>query len=110
MSSLEKAVWQLVRGDELLGQIVIENADLAWHFGRFLPEPAFAEVQPLFDEELALVDSGLDDNYDPWERVHERITASMSLVSPRGPVPEFLLHIQGGEAWFRCSDQPFDED
>ncbi|MFI5606131.1 hypothetical protein [Amycolatopsis sp. NPDC051903] len=110
MSSLDKAVWRLVRGDELLGEIVLENADMAWHFGRFKPQPAFAEVKPLFDEELALVDSGLEDNYDAWERIWERITASMSLVSPRGPVPEFLLHVQGDEAWFRWGDQPFDED
>ncbi len=34
----------------------------------------------------------------------------MTLTSPDGPVPEFLLHIEGEQAWFRWSDEPFDED
>lgn len=110
MSSTSNEVWKLVRGEELLGEIVIEDADFPWLSGRFVPQPAFADVKPLFDAELALVESGLDDNVAAWERIYDRITASVSLVSPRGPVSEFLLHVQGDEAWFRWSDEPFDED
>lgn len=71
--------------------------------------PAFAGVKPLFDEELELVESGLDDHVEAWERIHERITGSLSLLSPRGPVAEFLLHVEDGKAWFRWSDEPFDD-
>lgn len=99
-------VWRLVRDEQLLGEIVIENADFPWLSGRFLPQPAFAEVKPLFDQELALVESGLDDA-DAWERIYNAITDSVTLLSPHGPVPEFLLHIQGDEAWFRWNDEPF---
>ena len=110
MSSTSREVWRLVRGEELLGEIVIESADFPWLSGRFVPQPAFDDVKPLFDEELALVESGLENNVEAWERIYDRITASVSLLSPRGPVPEFLLHVQGHEAWFRWSDQPFDRD
>ncbi|MBX6751337.1 MAG: hypothetical protein IRY85_17015 [Micromonosporaceae bacterium] len=33
------------------------------------------------------------------------------LRNPEGrDVPEFLLHIDGDQAWWRWSDEPFDED
>ncbi|MCO1580710.1 hypothetical protein M8C13_33635 [Crossiella sp. SN42] len=102
------AVWRLVRGAEPLGEIVITEADFPWLHGRFQPRPAFAEVKPLFDAELALSES--DEDNDAWEQAYRRITSSLSLVSPEGPVAEFLLHIQGDEAWFRWSDEPFDEE
>lgn len=107
MSPVSGEVWRLVRGGELLGEIVIESADFPWLSGRFVPRAAFAEVKPLFDEELALAESDADD--DGWERIYHRITGSLSLLSPHGPVPEFLLHIQGDRAWFRWSDEPFDD-
>lgn len=102
-------VWRLVRGEELLGRIVIESADFPWLHGRFLREPAFDDVKPLFDEELALVESDLDGDVEAWERIYDRITGALTLLSPRGRVPEFLLHVQGDEAWFRWSDEPFDD-
>jgi hypothetical protein len=41
---------------------------------------------------------------------HDRVRQVVGLVSPSGPVPEFILHIDGDEAWFRWSDERFDED
>ncbi|MET7769588.1 hypothetical protein [Nocardia sp. NPDC005366] len=102
--------WRLVRDEELLGEIVIESGDFPWLSGRFLPQPAFDDVKPLFDQELALIESGVDNHIGEWERIYARITDALSLLSPRGPVSEFLLHIQGDEAWFRWDDEPFDDD
>ncbi|MEV4566212.1 hypothetical protein AB0K12_20820 [Nonomuraea sp. NPDC049419] len=31
----------------------------------------------------------------------DEVAAAVSLVSPCGPVAEFLLHIEGDRAWFR---------
>jgi hypothetical protein len=103
-------VWRLVRGEELLGEIVIHGSDFPWLTGRFVPQPAFDEVKPLFDEELVLVESGLDDQVAEWERIYDRIVDDLGLVSPHGPAAEFLLHVRGTEAWFRWSDEPFDEN
>lgn len=103
-------VWRLVRGEELLGEIVIESADFPWLSGRFVPRPAFDDVRPLFREESALIESGVDEHVAEWEQLYDRITAALSLLSPRGPVAEFLLHVQGDQAWFRWSDEPFDDE
>jgi hypothetical protein len=101
-------MWRLRRGDELLGEIVIEDGDYPWLHGRFRALPAFADVRPWFDEELALLDAG--DDTGRWSRAYDRITDSLSLVAPAGPVAEFLLHIRGDQARFRWTDEPFDED
>ncbi|MEV4596777.1 hypothetical protein AB0K15_05185 [Amycolatopsis sp. NPDC049253] len=102
-------VWRLVRGEELVGEIVVEEADLPWLRRRFVPQPTFAEVKPLFDQELELIESGLEDHLEAWEQIYDRIAGTLRLLSPHGPVAEFLLHVEDGNAWFRWSDEPFEE-
>ncbi|MEV6296167.1 hypothetical protein AB0M41_38375 [Streptomyces sp. NPDC051896] len=87
----EGEVWRLMRREDLLGVIVIDEADFPWLNGRFVPTPTFGEVKPWFDE-----------SYD-------RIADTLLLVAPSGPVAEFLLHIGDGRAWFRWNDEPFDD-
>ncbi|MFF4006938.1 DUF4240 domain-containing protein [Streptomyces sp. NPDC001717] len=42
---------------------------------------------------------------------YDEIRKALSLLSPAGPVAEFLLHVQDGQTWFRWSDESFgDED
>ncbi|ELP68269.1 hypothetical protein ACKI1I_00050 [Streptomyces turgidiscabies] len=102
----EGQVWRLERDKVLLGEIMIEDADFPWLSGRFVPEPAFAAVEPWFSETLALLDA---ERYDEFEDTYDRISRALTLVAPSGPVAEFLLHIQGSQAWFRWSDEPFGE-
>lgn len=101
----EGQVWRLERDTELLGEIVIAEADFPWLSGRFTPQPAFAGVKPWFDEALALVAA---EEHERFDAAYDRIARSLSLVAPSGPVAEFLLHIEDGRAWFRWSDEPFD--
>jgi hypothetical protein len=106
-------VWQLRRGDEVLGEITITEVDFPWLHGSFAARPEFAEFAPLFAEELklteALEDSDADDLNEAWEAAYHRINVMLTLVGPAGPAAEFLLHIDAGEAWFRWTDEPFDE-
>jgi hypothetical protein len=99
-------IWRLERDGRVLGEIVIDDADFPWLSGCFVPESAFAEVEPWFVETLAFVEA---EQYDRFEDAYDRIARTLTLVSPSGPVAEFLLHIQGGQAWFRWSDEPFEE-
>jgi len=106
-------VWQLCRGDEVLGEITITEADFPWLSGRFAPRSGFADVEPLFVEELGLLDVLQESNskadVEAWEAAYDRISETVRLVAPSEPVAEFLLHIKGDLAWFRWSDEPFDE-
>ncbi|MEV7228074.1 MULTISPECIES: hypothetical protein [Polymorphospora] len=103
-------VWQLRRGDEVLGEITVTDADFPWLGGCFAARPGFAEVAPLFAEEVALATVLEDDDsaaaVEAWETAYDRITTLMTLVAPSGPVAEFLLHMGAGECWFRWSDEP----
>ncbi|MCX5329335.1 hypothetical protein [Streptomyces sp. NBC_00140] len=98
-------VWHLHSGDVPVGEILIDEADFPWLSGRFTAAPAFDTLRELFARELALT----EDPGEEWERVHDEVRRRVSLTSPEGPVPEFLLHIEGDRAWFRWSDKPFDE-
>ncbi|WP_327673888.1 hypothetical protein [Kitasatospora sp. NBC_00458] len=101
----EGQVWRLVRQDDSVGEIVVEEADFPWLYGRFIPGTAFPDVEPLFTRSLALSEA---EAWEAFDDVHEEITKAVSLISPSGPVAEFLLHIQGDTAWFRWSDEPFE--
>jgi len=103
------SVWRMMRQDELVGEITVESADWPWLNGRFVAGPAFADLEPLFSQELALLDH-LDDDYEAWEAIYEQIASAVQLIAPHGPVAEFLLHVQDDQAWFRWSDEPFVED
>jgi hypothetical protein len=102
-------VWTLRRGATLFGSIEISGADFPWLNGIWSPNAAFAEVKALFDHELALLDE--DEPGGEWEFAYKAIwRAGVRLFSPDGrAVPEFLLHIDGAEAWFRWQDEPFPE-
>jgi hypothetical protein len=100
-------VWRLVRGGELLADLVVTGGDFPWLNAEVQPAAGFADVRPLFDEELRRLEH-LDDEPEQWEAAYRRIRETVRLVAPDGrPVPEFLLHIEGDDAWWRWSDEPF---
>ncbi|MFF3346402.1 hypothetical protein [Streptomyces sp. NPDC002779] len=101
-------VWHIRSGDEPVGEIAIDDADFPWLSGRFTPGPGYASVRDLFARELALV-ARVDEEVEEWEAAYDEIRRRVSLSSPDGPVAEFLLHIEGDRAWFRWSDEPFEE-
>jgi hypothetical protein len=93
--------YRLYRGDELLGTITHTDDDFPWHNGTFDPTPEFEELRPLFEQELALLNSG---KMDEWEMAWGAITAhGLRLVSrsPGADIDDFLLHIDGEQAWWR---------
>lgn len=106
MGGFEGQVWRLHSGEEPIGEILIDDTDFPWLSGRFRATPAFVPLRELFARELALVEG---EQIEEWERVYDEVRRRVSLTSPDGPVPEFLLHIEGDAAWFRWSGKPFDD-
>lgn len=74
-------VWRVMRQEALVGEITIESADWPWLNGRFVPGPAFPDLEPLFEQELALLDT-IDDDYEAWEEIYGRISGVVRLVAP----------------------------
>src|ERR1035441_914625 len=102
--SQENRVWQLVRGDELLAGLVVTGGgfpwlntpgvrggelvaglvvtggDFPWLNARVRPAAGFAEVQPLFEDELRQLDH-LDEDPAPWQAAYDRIRQAVRLVA-----------------------------
>ncbi|MFE5260995.1 hypothetical protein [Streptomyces coelicoflavus] len=93
-----------------IGEILIEGADFPWLSGRFRAGPAYGAVRDLFARELALAERDDAGHWAEWKTVYAEIERRVRLVSPDGPVAEFLLHIEGDRAWFRWSDAPFERE
>jgi hypothetical protein len=88
---------------------VVTGGDFPWFNAPVRATPAFDEFRPLFAEELRLLDR-LDQNAEVWEAAYDRVRRQVSLERPDGfAVPEFLLHVDGDEAWWRWSDEPSPE-
>jgi hypothetical protein len=104
-------IWRLHAADDdaVLGELTVYERDFPWLNAKLAAAPAFAPLRPLFDEEARL--AGSDEHVDAWEAAYDRVRAATRLARPDGSrVPEFLLHISGDEAWWRYSDEPFDEE
>ena len=106
---MQSSTWQLLRDDRVVADLVVYGGDFPWLNARVFPKEGFEEIRPIFEEELRLVDD--DENIQSWEDAYHRIRAEVSLAAPDGHlVPEFLLHIDGSEAWWRWTDEPFEDE
>jgi hypothetical protein len=89
---------------------VIVGGEFPWLNAHVEHRSGFEELLPLFAEELNRLDR-IDDDAAFWEEAYDALRAAVTLRYPDGDeVPEFLLHIDGTEAWWRWSDDPFTED
>ncbi|MFF7047618.1 hypothetical protein ACFY94_04505 [Streptomyces griseorubiginosus] len=104
-------VWRVRSGEAgagaEVGEILIDDVDFPWLSGRFTAGPGFEPVRELFARELALMDLDDEERWEEWEETYDQIARRVCLIAPHGPVPEFLLHIEGERAWFRWNDEPF---
>ena len=108
-------VWRLHRDDEVIAHLVVTEADFPWLRARVEPRPGFEAVRELFVADLvtseAINDDDSDSAIEAFELGQDRIQDAMTMSYPDGgEVPEFLLHINGDEAWWRWSDEPFELD
>lgn len=106
-SGPEGSVWRLVRQGVPLGAVTVESADFPWLHGRFAPEPGFGRVASWFEAVQKMMAAETDDDSfgERFDEVYAPIAEHLTLLSPDGlPVADFLLHIEGAEAWFRWSE------
>lgn len=106
-SGPDGSVWTLLRQGRPLGAVTVESADFPWLHGRFAPEPAFEQVRPWFEAVQAEMADEIDVERfgERFDVVYAPIAEQLTFVMPDGvPASDFLLHIDGAEAWFRWSE------
>src|SRR6516162_1496097 len=101
-------IFLVARREEPVAELVVERLDPPWFRGRVVPRDGFAALQPLFDHERELA-ANLDRDPAAWASAYRRLRGEVRLIEPDGhEVPEFLLHIDGKRAWWRCGDRRTD--
>ena len=101
-------IFLVARREELVAELVVERLDPPWLRGRVVPRHGFAALRPLFDHERELA-ANLDRDPAAWASAYRRLRGEVRLIKPDGhQVPEFLLHIDGNRAWWRCGDRRSD--
>ncbi len=94
--------WNLKRGEEVLGVLTEVDIDQPWVICRFQPSSSFASYQPLFTEELKLLDS---DEMKLWQQAYQKIDELELVLEPLNEggevIKDFILHINGDNAQFR---------
>jgi hypothetical protein len=94
--------YRLKQGDILLGTLKPYGLDFPWLNCKFQPTNNYASVKHLFDSELQELNN--ETNSEKWEEQYQKIIGlNLCLESEDGSekIHEFLLHIEGDEAWFR---------
>ncbi len=91
----------LKQNDVLLGTLRSYDSDFPWINCKFEPSQAFQLVKPLFDEELKLLDEEDWEKYDEAYSLISALNLELINLSEGKVTTDFLLHIQGDEAWFR---------
>src|SRR4051794_36950616 len=100
-------VWKLFAGDEIVANLVVTGGNFPWVEARVEAHPEFEAFRPLFDAEWAATDS---EDWDRADELYGEIKQAVRLVDSNGvEVAEFLLHVQGNDAWWRWSYEPFDD-
>lgn len=94
--------WNLKRGEEILGLLTELDIDQPWIICQFQASTSFASYQPLFIEELKLLDS---DEMELWQRAYQNIDELGLVLEPSSgggeTIRDFILHIDGNNARFR---------
>ena len=92
--------YRVYRGTVLLGTLTRTGTDMPWFEGTFRAAPGFKAVRPMFDRERELLDA---DRMDEWQEAYDELAEGLRLepLDGREPITEFLLHIDGQQAWWR---------
>jgi hypothetical protein len=102
--------FSLASSHQLVAELVVTGGEFPWLSATVRATPAFDLLQPLFAGELRLLDR-LDQDVEAWEAAYDGLRQKVILERPDGfAVPEFLLHVDDEDAWWRWSDEPFPGD
>lgn len=109
MEGPKPGAWTLLDGEVQVATLIVDDADFPFLRARVEATTAFSAVRPMFDEELRALET-IDEAPDAWDRTYLEIQSRLTLVDPTGrAVPEYVLHIDGDRAWWRWSDEPFEQ-
>lgn len=99
--SEEPEIWELRRGDVLVGRLAIYDQDMFWYTARFEPTAEFAAYRALFQEGAALREGDDPDRWAAWQEQVRGLGLTLVRLRDNAVTGEFILYIAGSAADFR---------
>jgi hypothetical protein len=97
-------VWELRKGDVLIGTLNVYDQDMFWFTARFVPTNEFEPYGQVFSKGRALV--GEESWYD-WAREINTFGMRLIRLYDHATASEFFLYINDNEASFRPNFDKF---
>jgi hypothetical protein len=93
-------IWLVMHNEEFVAELAVERR--FWLRGSVTRRERFEVLAPLFTREARLA-ATIGTTPGGWE-AHLDVRRQLSLIRPSGDeVPEFILHIAGAQASWRCT-------
>ena len=94
-------IWLVIHHEELVAELAVERVDRRWLRGSVSRRERFEVLAPLFAREARL--AATIGTTPGWWEAHQELRSQIRLIRPSGDeVPEFILHIDGAQASWRC--------
>ena len=94
-------IWLVMHDEELVAELAVERVDRRWLRGAVTRRERFEILAPLFTREARLA-ATIGTTPGGWE-AHLDVRRQLRLIRPDGhEVPEFIMHVDGGRASWRC--------
>lgn len=100
-------VWRLHHGGRVVASLHVTEADFPWLRAHVEPLDGFEALAPLLAEEARLAADAEEQATPQWVVARDRLRAATRLTRPDGrEVTDYLLHVDGTEAWWRSGEEP----
>jgi hypothetical protein len=94
-------IWLVMHNEELVAELAVERVDRSWRRGSVSRRTRFAGLALLFAREARL--AATIGTSPGWWAAYQEVRSQIRLIRPSGDeVPEFILHIAGPRASWRC--------
>jgi hypothetical protein len=94
-------IWLVMHDEELVAELAVERVDRLWLRGRVSRRDRFQVLATLFAREARL--AATIGTTPGWWETYREVRSQIRLIRPTGyEVPEFILHIDGTQASWRC--------
>jgi hypothetical protein len=94
-------IWLVMHHDELVAELAVERVDRLWLHGSVSRRERFEVLAPLLSREARLAPT--TGTSPGWCEAYQEVRRQIRLIRPNGhEVPEFILHIAGPQASWRC--------
>ncbi len=94
-------IWELRRGDVLVGTLTITDQDSPWYSARFERTEAYAPYDAVFVEGNDVRSGDDQAAWSQWRQQIQNLELRLVRLHEQAVASEFLLYIEGSEADFR---------